>query len=65
MKDIEKLEVSTNDLLEMVQELEFQIQLFGRKTNMTNANKIKTILKKFPKISDTFTVSLNDFFKKK
>ena len=65
MKNIENLETSTNNLLEIVQELEFQIQLFGRKTNMTNANKIKTLLKKFPKISNTFNDTLDDFFKKK
>jgi cell fate (sporulation/competence/biofilm development) regulator YlbF (YheA/YmcA/DUF963 family) len=65
MKNVENLENSTNNLLEIVQELEFQIQLFGRKTNITNANKIKALLTNFLKISNTFNDTLDDFFKKK
>ena len=64
MKDFSELEKSTNDLLTLVRDLEYQIQVFGEKSNASNALKVRNLLKKLSLVSESFKEHSINSFKK-
>lgn len=64
MKDFSELEKNTNDLLSLVRDLEYLIQLFAEKSNATNALKVRNLLKELSIISNLFKKNSIEVFKK-
>ena len=64
MKNYLDLEEITNELLSSVRELEYRIQVFGEKSNSSNALKVRNLLKDFSSTSNSFKKISIDAFKK-
>lgn len=64
MKDFSELEKCTNELLLLIRDLEYQIQVFGEKCNATNSLKVRNLLKKIHPVSESFKeISIKSFKK--
>jgi len=63
MRNYSNLEEITNEVLSSVRELEYRIQVFGDKSNSSNALKVRNLLKSFSSTSNKFKKISIDSFK--